>query len=123
MNEHKLRRLFPRASENFIQANSDKDPGETTELERHPGDAPLAESKVQKSTQRNFVVRYASRRHRLLDTDNTCSKFLTDLLRYAQIIDADSPDKTKIEEEPQTKIPYNQEEIITITIDVYEPLS
>jgi hypothetical protein len=120
LNEQELRARFPRASENFIQANSDKNQGKATELERHPIHAPLAKVQVQDGTKRNFIVRYASRRHRLLDEDNTCSKYLTDLLRYAKILDADSPDQTKIEHEPQIKVKSDEAEVITITIEVYE---
>lgn len=43
-----------------------------------------------------FVICITSFRKKLLDTDNLCSKWFTDALRYAAILPGDSPDEAFI---------------------------
>ena len=66
-------------------------------MERNIRHEPLATDEVQIGTRHRFLVRTTSVRKRLLDEDNLCSKYTTDLLRYAGIISGDEAGITKIE--------------------------
>ena len=79
--------------------------------------APLEAKEVQGSTRQRFLVRIEGRRKRLLDVDNSCEKYLVDLLRYGGVIPDDSPDKCEIEVS-QTKCRKGEQE--EITIEVYQ---
>lgn len=119
MNEHKLKRLFPKASDAFIQANSDKDTKEDGKLESNTINEPLAETQPKKGVPERLSVVVESRRHRELDKYNLFDKFWVDCLRYAGIIPGDSP--KEIEHYLfQTIIPKTEKEEIVITI---EPIS
>jgi len=69
----------------------------TSELESDSGHAPLGQKKVQGQAGPGFLVRTTSIRKRLLDEDNLCAKYSTDLLRYCGAIPDDSPQQVKIE--------------------------
>lgn len=93
MTRNELTRRFPKASEAFLQANCTTAP----ELERGPGNEPLAKEKVQGRPGQQFLVRVTAVRKRLLDEDNLCAKYHVDLCRYAGVIPDDAPGECKIE--------------------------
>jgi Holliday junction resolvase RusA-like endonuclease len=102
MTPAKLRELFPNASEQFIERNSDpirKPPA--TKLERRSRNGSLAKAKTQTGDSRKFLVRVTSYRIRLLDEDNLCEKYHVDCCRYAGIISDDSAAKARIETSQQ----------------------
>jgi hypothetical protein len=71
-------------------------PGKDSKLECGAGNEPLETVKIQESYSGKYVVRVVSYRSRLCDEDNLCEKFGVDFLRYAGILEKDSPDKTHI---------------------------
>jgi hypothetical protein len=116
LNANDIKKRFPNASESFIRANlSDGDSGAVTKLEPNPRNAPLAAKEVQRPTGERFLVRIEGRRKRLLDVDNSCEKYLVDLLRYCGVIPDDAPDKCEIEVS-QTKCKKGEPEEITIKV-------
>lgn len=114
-----LKSRFPHASQSFLALNGatpdlppldsigsfaskkrrddGQDAARGAELERAAGNEPLAKGKKKKADRRRFLVRITSVRDRLLDEDNCCSKFCTDLCRYAGILPSDAPGTAKIE--------------------------
>lgn len=69
---------------------------QAAKLESNTGHAPLEAKEVQRPASQKLLVCITSIRKRLLDEDNLCGKFHTDLCRYAGIIPDDSPDKVSI---------------------------
>lgn len=90
-------------------------PGPAPVVERDPGDAALAASKIQKRDSGCVLVSVKSFRVRLLDTDNLAEKYHVDCCRYAGILSEDSPDKARIETS-QEKVRTKAEERVEITI-------
>lgn len=116
MNRQQLQAKFPHASDDFIEANrDDRDTGPAPKLEPDPGHGALGKAQVQKPTGQRFLVRITSIRKRLIDQDNLCSKFQTDLCRYAGIIPSDDPATTQIEIR-QEKAGKGQAEVVRIEI-------
>ena len=116
MSREEIIKRYPRASESFIRANlSDGDSGAVAKLESNPRNAPLAKKEVQRPTGERFLVRIEGRRKRLLDVDNSCEKYLVDLIRYCGVIPDDAPDKCEIEVS-QTKCKKGEQEEITIEV-------
>ena len=91
--------------------------GKVAVVESDPGNAPLEAKEVQGSDRGRVLVRFTTRRKRLLDEDNICPKFACDLCRYAGVIFDDAPERTKIEVH-QTKCKKGEPE--EITIEVYQ---
>jgi hypothetical protein len=117
-----LAKQFPNCSQQFLELNSEADfptdgAGPVAQLEPDIGHGAVAEIPVQKGTRRRFLVRYTSIRKRLLDQENLCTKYTTDLLRYAGIISGDSPSEAKIE---ITQIKAGQGECEEVRIEVFE---
>lgn len=115
MNPHKLRRLFPRAPESFIKANSDPD-----DSGLHPTKQEQPEGKpLERITQRKdksctrFEITFKVYAVRPNDWDNPYTKVLQDLLRHAGILHDDAwnvlqgriiPCKAYKKEEERTEI-------------------
>ena len=96
---------------------SDRDTGEAPKLEPDPSDGAVVAIQIQKATGARFLVRIKSIRKRLIDQDNLCSKYATDLCRYSGIIPDDSPTTTQLETSQQ-KARKGQAE--TVRIEIYE---
>ena len=112
--------LFPNASASFLTRNRgnilDLSKGTTPKLKRPLRDAALGEVKAKKRDTGFYVVRLTSYRCRLLDTDNLCGKYHTDVLRYAGILHADSPETCRIEtRQEKVKKKEDQRTLIEIT--------
>ena len=105
MTREQIIQLFPRASEEFINANSTTRlrpvpngiARQTPVLECAARNDPLEKAPVQKAVGQRFLVRVTSFRKRLLDEDNLAEKYHVDLLRYAGILPQDTPGICKIE--------------------------
>lgn len=95
MNREKLKQLFPNASPDFLDANSDggKDPIPQRPVCNEP--VPTTQPKAKDSGR--FTIHVKSYRTRLLDEDNLVAKFHVDALRYAGILPTDAPEKTSIQ--------------------------
>lgn len=117
MTKDELRKLYPRASEAFIKANitHHSSEREAPKLECCVSHEPLAKNQVKEKHTGRYVISIVAVRKRLLDTDNLCSKFHTDALRYSSAVSSDAPDKTTITT-TQRKCTKEEEEHIDITI-------
>jgi len=93
MKRNDLQSAFPNSSADFLARNT----GKIAKLESDSRDAPLGEKKVQGRTGQKFHIRIKSFRKRLIDEDNLCAKYHTDLCRYAGILPDDAPGICKIE--------------------------
>lgn len=71
--------------------------GKVAELESDSSNAALGSLQVQERVSSKFLVRITSFRKRLLDEDNLCEKFHTDLCRYSSVLPSDAPGRAKIE--------------------------
>jgi Holliday junction resolvase RusA-like endonuclease len=77
---------------------------------------PLAEAAGETKHPNRICIRIAGFRRRLLDPDNFCPKYFIDCLRYAKIIQDDSPEFITLETS-QVKVKTKSEERTTITIE------
>lgn len=107
---------FPAASESTIRKNCPDDSGKVAVVERGFKHGREGQDSTQTQTARRTLVRIISVRKRLLDEDGICEKFLVDGLRYAGLLDQDSPDKTHIETH-QRKCRDDESEHTEITIE------
>ena len=97
MTREEIKSRYPNASESFIRANvSVAGAGAVAKLERNPCNGALATEKIQRQSGQRFLVRVTSFRRRLLDEDNLCEKYHTDLCRYAGVIPNDAPGDVEI---------------------------
>ncbi len=76
---------------------------------------PLAQAQGEDERPGRFVVRFESRRKRLLDPDNVCPKYILDGLRYAGLIPNDRPEDINLQI-TQTKVGSKEEEETIVTI-------
>jgi Holliday junction resolvase RusA-like endonuclease len=116
MTPQRLRELFPNASQQFIDRNSDpirKAPA--TKLERRARNGSLAKAKTQNGDTGKFLVRVTSYRRVLCDEDNLCEKYHVDCCRYAGLISDDTAAKARIET-TQQKVKTKGEERTEIQI-------
>lgn len=107
MNPHTIRRLFPRASASVLAANAGdygkphdnqaNHPRQAAELERDPGNAPLAAGEGKEATAGRVHLRIVATRKRLCDPDNLSPKWLVDCLRYCGVIRNDTPEDITLE--------------------------
>lgn len=88
--------MWPRASESTIRKNCVEDPRPVAVVKRTVRNESVAKARVKKEYRGRYFVRYTRVAHRLLDDDNPCSKFHTDILRYASILPDDAPGQTTI---------------------------
>lgn len=86
-------------------------------LERDPRPAPLGKGKAKKEAARKFLVRITDYRHRLIDEDNLCEKYVVDCCRYAGLLPGDSPGEAKIQVS-QEKIGREESPRVEIEIDI-----
>ncbi len=119
-----LKAKFPNASESFLKLNSKEENSnnnsrKVAKLESNLSYEPLAEEKLQRDVQERYIVRIESVRKHMLDTDNICSKYITDLLRYSYIISSDDFEQTTIQTTERKCMPEEQEHT-KIEIEVYE---
>lgn len=105
------------ASNPALAARNDHLTGKTSgsKLEHRHAPPPVQTSSVGKANPSRRVVCIASRRLRLLDTDNLCVKFHLDALRYLRVIENDSPDHVILEVR-QEKVKNKAEECTLIEI-------
>jgi len=90
-------------------------PGQIAELERRVRDGTMGAVQVQKRISGRFFVRVTSFRHRLLDEDNLCEKYVCDLCRYAGALPSDAPSKAKIEV-AQEKVGSKEREFVRVEV-------
>lgn len=120
-----LKALYPNASEHVLRHSYETgkagvnagSPREVAKLEPDTGHGTVGAVQVQAGRRRRFLVRVTSYRHRLLDIDNLCEKYLVDLCRYAGVIPDDAPGTTAIEVSQQ-KVPASEAE--QTLIEVFE---
>lgn len=86
-------------------------------VESDPRSASLGKGKAKKGATRKFLVRVKDYRHRLLDEDNLCEKYVVDCCRYAGLLPGDSPGEAKIEVS-QEKIGREESPRVEIEIDI-----
>jgi hypothetical protein len=109
-----LRERFPAASKDFLQVNCALS---GPKCKRSFRQEPLAASKRKKEDPRCRVLRITSYRTRLLDTDNLCPKYFIDALRYAGVIDDDTPKHLHIQTH-QEKVSHKSEEKTLIELEI-----
>jgi hypothetical protein len=112
MDEQKIKRIFPRSSKSFLDANSGL---QDTKFERSIFPKSLAKNGGEKKSAGRIILKYTSYRQRLLDADNVCTKFLTDALRYVNALPGDSPDQIDLQE-TQKKVEKKTQEKTLIEI-------
>jgi Holliday junction resolvase RusA-like endonuclease len=78
---------------------------------------PLAASKRKKENPRCRVLKLTSYRRRLLDTDNLRPKYFIDALRYAGVIDDDTPKHLTLQTH-QEKVSHRCEEKTLIELEI-----
>lgn len=110
-----IRNAKLRAEIRQLLADSVRSARTPAELEPVARDAALGTAQVQDGTGARILVRVTSFRRRLLDEDNLCEKFHTDLCRYAGLIPSDAPGTTKIEVS-QEKVGSKEAERVRIEI-------
>lgn len=116
MKKNDLLKMFPNASQEFIQQNTaTEDTGSDAAMECNPRNESLAKTQVQKTTTGRVLIRVTSSRKRLADEDGLCEKYFVDCLRYAGLISGDSPEQAKIETS-QRKVEKGEEESTLIEI-------
>ncbi len=93
----------------------DRNPGQTSELERYPRDGAVGALQVQETVGGRFLVRVTAFRRRLLDEDNLCEKYAVDLCRYSGALPSDAPGRAKIEVS-QEKVGSKEPEFVRIQI-------
>lgn len=93
MNPHELKRRFPNASPSFLAKNS----GAVAVVERALEDWPLAACEDAKPIAGRVLVRFTSRRRRLIDPDNISVKASLDCLRRAGILANDTAEHVSLE--------------------------
>jgi hypothetical protein len=86
-NDRNLPRIFPNASKDFIDLNSQPSSANTQSGIR---DGTLAEKKVKARDSRKRAVRITSYRVKLADVEGLCGKWHLDALRYAGLIHDDT---------------------------------
>jgi Holliday junction resolvase RusA-like endonuclease len=114
MINEQLRTMFPRASKSFLSVNA-----ACTGPKPQPSvrNEPLATVQVKKANPRCRVLRVISYRTRICDTDNLCPKWIIDALRYAQIIEDDSPEHIELQV-LQRKVEHRNEEKTLIELQL-----
>lgn len=114
MNPDRLKTLFPKASEDFINANHSIQPAES---EPAAGDALGRPDKGKEESKRRVALRYRIFRVRPQDTDNSygSTKQITDALVLSGLIQGDDPTQiTTIVE--QEKVAHFTQERVEIKI-------
>lgn len=121
MNERKLRRLLPRASQTTILLNSTPySEEEATLAQCSIGDESVAKNKGKERDPRSRRVRIVSRRRRTLDPGSNLwggSKYFEDALRYAGLLHDDSEKFIEITV-TQEKVDNPEDEATIIEIDI-----
>ena len=109
-----LLELFPRASQSFLSINR---AGEGSESKPTLRNEQVATVQRKKETPKRRVLRIISYRTRTCDTDNLCPKWIVDALRYARIIQDDSPEHIELQMR-QEKVGRKTEECTKIEIEI-----
>jgi hypothetical protein len=107
-------RRFPHASKSFLEANSALSGPKPQRPLRHEQ---MAKAKGKKAVPRCRVLKITSYRRRLLDTDNLCPKYFIDALRYAGVIDDDTPKHLALQTQ-QEKVTHRCEEKTLIELEI-----
>lgn len=116
MNEHKLKRLFPHASHDFLKENIETDDTRQASIPQRPvRQESLVPNKGKKADTARYFICVTSVRKRLLDTDNLVAKYHVDALRYASIIHSDAPNQAEIKV-TQRKCKEGEEEHVDIEV-------
>ena len=106
---YELREMFQSASQSFFQANT---AGASSKPQPAVRAQSLATVQVKKSNPRCRVLRIISYRTRPCDTDNLCPKWIIDALRYARVIEDDSPEHIELQISQRKVDHYNQEKTL-----------
>lgn len=111
MTAHELKRKFPNASASFLAQNS----GAAAVMERPARDAALEDCEDARPIQGRVLIRFTSRRRRLIDPDNLCVKATLDCLRYSGILADDTSEHISLETR-QEKVGKGEQEETVIEI-------
>jgi hypothetical protein len=119
-----LLEMFPRASQSFMKANETPNRSEASSSvpQQSTGKKSLGIDQGKTGNSSRCVLRYTSRRCRLLDEDNWCTKFFTDALRYCGALSNDTPDKVTISV-MQEKVAHRCQEETVIELEYPPPVS
>jgi hypothetical protein len=112
MTADELRKLFPRESADFVDANTGL---QGPQFERTLWDGTLAAAERKAASVAKRFVRITSLRARAVDPDNLCCKYLIDALRHTGILEDDTPDHIELTV-AQKKVKHRREEKTLIEI-------
>jgi hypothetical protein len=104
-----IRTLFPNASRDTIALNRQTSRSNPEQFTR---EKPLGIDQGKAENTRRCILSYTSRRCRLLDEDNWCTKYFTDALRYCGALSNDTPDKVTIQVRQEKVSKRSEEETI-----------
>ena len=112
MNE--LQKLFPRASKGFLSLNAaSANPKPKSNIQTKP----LATVQTKKVNPRCRILRIVSYRTRTCDKDNLFTKWHIDALRYAGIIEDDSPEHIELQVS-QKKVEHLNQERTEVQLEI-----
>jgi len=90
MTNEEYQQLLKQGSRSFRIKNSAEGGREPAKPQQNTSHEPLAETQVKERNTGKVIIRYTSVTKRPLDSDNACSKYHTDALRYCGVIKGDS---------------------------------
>ena len=109
-----LLELFPRASQSFLSINRAGQGSKSKPIVRNEQ---VATIQGKKASPKRRILRIISYRTRTCDTDNLCPKWIIDALRFAKLIEDDTPEHIELQMR-QEKVGRKSEERTEIEIEI-----